>query len=138
MPLSDADRFGTDIDLPLTDGDTLLITPTGDLRTRTGRANLQDALTQRALTGRGELLHRPEYGGGLPQGVELPNSPSARSQLASVVRRNCLRDRRVQDATVSVAPGLPDDATRLEAVTLSIVYKTSQDEAETLSVGLTE
>lgn len=139
MPLTDADRFGTDLDLPIVDDDELLLTPTGDLRTRSGRGNLRLALQQRALTARGDLLHRPDYGGGLPEAVELPSTPAARSELGARVRSNALRDSRVREATVSVSAGLPDDS-GAPSVTVEIIYKTSVDgaEGESLSVELTE
>jgi phage baseplate assembly protein W len=139
MALTDAERFGTDLDLPMVDEDELLISPTGDLRTRAGRTNLRGALTQRALTGRGELLHRPAYGGGLPDGVELPNTPAQRGEMASRLRANALRDSRVREVTVGVAAGVNDDPNRA-GMTLTISYTTALDgtEGESLSVDLTE
>lgn len=100
-----ADRHGTDLEVPVAPGEALTVSPTGDLRLVSGRANVAQALKGRALALPGHLVHRPAYGGGLPAWVEELDQATARARRASELRRQLLRDPRLQDAAVRVSPG---------------------------------
>jgi hypothetical protein len=134
----DTRRMGEDIALDLDPDNGLRVTPTGDLQTVAGRANLRAALRRRVCTSPGELLHRPEYGAGAPDFIETIGNPSNRARLANQVRKNLLRDRRLADVAVGVSAGLPSDS-RAAAVTVELTITPRRDsEAERLTVSLLE
>lgn len=122
----DALRFLTDVELPSGD---VRVTPSGDWPLVAGRANLRGAMRRRALTQPGELLHRPEYGAGMPAYVERVSSPPARAQLANAIRLNLLRDRRVAEVRTTIATEL-DDSSRTTVDIL--IQPRGQTEAEPL------
>ena len=94
-----------DVDLPLTVGEPIRVTETGDARLITGPASLRRSLTRRVLCASGGMLAAPEYGGGLSDSVETAMSVGRRSQLAHQLRRQVLRDDRVAEAKVTVSLG---------------------------------
>jgi phage baseplate assembly protein W len=98
-----ADRYGTDLYVPDDPDEDVVATPTGDLRTITGRDNLLAAQSRRARVTPGRLVHRPEYGGGVTAAVDGPGDLASRARLQAQVRRNALRDDRVADVGVTVA-----------------------------------
>ncbi len=98
------DTIGLDLSLPVAPGEGLEVTPTGDLRTVSGRENLVQALRNRALAVPGHLVHRPEYGGGLSTWVEELDEPTGRARRAASLRRQLLRDSRLVNAGVRIAP----------------------------------
>lgn len=94
--------FLTDVAFP---SGPVRVTPSGDWPITTGRENLRGAQLRRALTQPGEILARPEYGGGTPGYVEAAGDPGTRSRLAVSLRANALRDRRIANAQVAVKVG---------------------------------
>lgn len=96
----DAIRLGTDIDAPLSG--EIVVTPAGDTPTLSGRANLAEALKRRMATEPGALVHRPTYGCGLLARIGQANNPGGRADLATLIRRNLLQDKRLKDCAVTV------------------------------------
>lgn len=126
-----------DIDLPDDPDAEIVPSPTGDLPTISGRDAVLAALRRRLLTAPGTMTHRPEYGAGLVNQVERLASPGWRSSMANAARRNILRDRRVADARVRVALGLPGKPNARDAVTVRAEVQLRGEEArEELSVHL--
>ena len=121
-------RFGCDLALPLDPDDALAVTPTGDLPTVSGRENLQAALRRRTLVSAGSLVHRPEYGAGAGGELGTLGSPTSRSRIANNVRRNLLRDDRIEEAQVAVSQGVPGDPTRSQAVTIETAVQIRGDQ----------
>lgn len=112
------DLLGVDLEVPSDPDASIPISPTGDLRVLGGRPNLDAALRRRVSTSPGTLLHRPEYGAGMPDFLEQPHSPALRQQLASQIRRNVLREPRIANVRVSVGVAVPDRP----IVTLDVTY----------------
>jgi phage baseplate assembly protein W len=123
----DESRFGRDLYVPLDPDEPLRVSPTGDLATIAGYKNLTHAMEAMALTTPGDLVFRPDYGGGLVEEVEAPGTPGSRARAANRLRRSALADTRVQDAEVGVAPGIPGDGTRTGAVTATLNVKPKGD-----------
>lgn len=123
----DEQRLGRDLALPLTADDTLQITATGDIPSVAGRRNLGRAVQRRVLTSAGDLVHRPEYGAGLGDALELQNTPERRSQLSNAIRRNLLRDARLRDARAQVSAGIPDSTGRETAVSVGLTVELRHD-----------
>ncbi len=118
MATNDERRFGRDLLLPSTADGTILTTTTGDLVDVTGIENLKKAQINRAITLPGTLVHRPLYGGGLPDAVEEASSPAVRAELANRIRRNALRDTRIDEASATVTEGTVEDP--LDGGTLTV------------------
>ena len=133
MPTLDVQRFGTDIELPADPDAVLALTPTGDLRTVSGLANVRAANQRRLLTERGSLLWRPDYGTVIPSSLEQASTPASRSAMANDARRALLSDPRNKDVTVTVAEGRPTDP-GASAVTLSLSVVYRDESQETLTV----
>ncbi len=132
------DALGRDVALPEDPEDPLRITATGDLAVVSGRENVRAALRRRVVVAAGELLHRPEYGAGVPLYVERSSAPVWRSRLANAVRRNLLRDPRVAEARARVTAGLPDAPDRADVVTVDLAVRLRQDDAtEAFTVTVT-
>lgn len=103
-------KIGRDLVLPGLGGqDPAPPTLTGDWPSIAGRANLHAAVRRRLVTAPSQLVHRPEYGGGLPLFVGVLSSPSERARLAAGARQNLLRDPRIGTVQVGVGepPGMP-------------------------------
>lgn len=118
----DADRFGTDLLVPMDEDESLRVTPTGDLDVISGRDNLGRALAAASLTSAGTLLHRPLYGGGLVDDVESAGTPGNLARASNRVRTALLQDPRLAGGTldVTVAPGTPTDPRALGHITATI------------------
>ena len=129
MSTIDTERFGTDIYVPIDPDEEIRVTPTGDLQSQTGYANLRHALESCAVTTPGELIHRPEYGGGLIEAVETANTPTGRARLSNKLSRSLLRDARYGEISVAAAQGLPSDPTRREAVTVTVTATPRGDDS---------
>lgn len=112
--------------------DALRTTATGDARTVTGRERLEQAIRRCLVTGRGELLHRPDYGCGIEQQLERLNTPDARALLAGRVRAQILRFPAVKGATVLVRAGVPGDTSRPNAITIEVRVQPVDGADETL------
>jgi phage baseplate assembly protein W len=128
MATDDERRFGRDLALPDDPDDGLSVTPTGDLQDVAGRDNLREALRRRVLVAAGSLVHRPEYGAGVTAELGSPGSATSRSRIANAVRRNLLRDDRIEDAQVTVSQGVPGDPTRSQAVTIEVSVRIRGDQ----------
>lgn len=128
MATDDERRFGRDLALPFDPDDDLTVTPTGDLQDVAGRENLRAALRRRILVGAGSLVHRPEYGASVTAELGQPGSSTARSRIANAVRRNLLRDDRVEEVQVVVSAGTPGDPTRSQAVTIEVSVRIRGDQ----------
>lgn len=99
-------RWGRDLVVALPNSGVPGVVPptiSGDWPTVAGRPNLHAAHRRRAITTPGQLVHQPEYGGGLETFVGTLNNPSQRARVAQSVRRNALRDPRVEDAQVGAS-----------------------------------
>lgn len=102
-------RFGRDLEL-LPPDQAPSPTATGDYPSIGGRPNLHAAVRRRLLTSPGQLVHRPDYGGGLELFVGRLGTPGERARLAAGSRANILRDSRLAQAVVGVgeSPTGPD------------------------------
>lgn len=110
------DRFGTDIDLTLTENRG---SGTGGAApTLSGVANIYSWLLDSAVTTPGSLVHRPDFGGGLQDNVGRLGTPAVRARMANDVRKTWLTDRRVTAASVSVSEGEDLSQTIIEAQVL--------------------
>lgn len=139
MP-TDAERFGRDIALPDDPEDELQVTASGDLLLREGRPNARAALRRRLICSPGALIHRPDYGAGVLDYLELPNSLSTRTQLGNAVRRNLLADDRVGEVVVNTSAGLADGTARPQAITveLSVTWRAEEQASDQLTLDLSE
>lgn len=122
-------RFGRDIRLPLDPDSALPITPTGDLQLLEGLPALDADLRRRLLASEGELVHRPDWGGGLLDKLEATVSPATLSAVQTRARRNLLDDPRVSEVKVAVRRGTPDDADA-EAFTVELAVRPRGDDED--------
>lgn len=74
----------------------------GDLSVVGGIANLEAAMTTRAVTELGALAHRPAYGIQLEEGQNAPSVEEERSLLESRLRAQYGREPRIEELEVSV------------------------------------
>lgn len=87
---------------------------TSDRALISGFDNLKDALFRRLVTEPGTLVHRPEYGVGIKQFLNAPNTLSNQKALAVRINEQFLRDDRVQQVlgvAVNQDPKFPDRLT---------------------------
>ena len=75
----------------------LLVASDGDLQIITGVENAKMALIHRLITQPGSLVHRPEYGVGLKDFQNAPNSIENQRRLALRMQEQFLRDFRVEE-----------------------------------------
>jgi phage baseplate assembly protein W len=137
IPL-DERRLGVDLVIPLDPDGELAQTPTGDLPVLVGRPNLHEAMRRRLATHPGTLLHRAEYGVGIPGFLEREGTPSMRAQIENATRRNLLRDKRLSEVRVTASEGTPDDAAAA-AVTVDLTIQVRKDTvADSLTVSFGE
>jgi hypothetical protein len=69
---------------------------TGDLDKLSGLANVEAALFHRLITEPGTLIHRPNYGVGIKQYQNGPNTLSSQRQLALRIQEQFIQDDRVE------------------------------------------
>lgn len=131
---NDERRFGRDLNLPETADGTIEITTTGDLVDVTGRPNLSKAQRRRAITLQGTLVHRSLYGGGLPDDVEEAGSQASRSEMGNRIRRNALRDSRIDEASAKVTTGNTDDPLDGTSVTVKLSVRVRGEDTEGASI----
>lgn len=122
-------RWGRDLVLIDCEVGDVPATATGDWPTIAGRENLHEAHRRRATTSPGELLHRPEYGGGMVLFLGVPSSPAELARLGAQLRINAARDRRVGDVKVTAAL----DSERRVIVDLAIQPRGEPD-ADTITI----
>jgi hypothetical protein len=89
----------------------LVLSTAGDLAAVRGIPNVESALVARAITGRREIPHRPQYG---TDWEDLQNGPSIEEESATLEARlleQYQRDARVESVTVTVMtdPNNPSD-----------------------------
>lgn len=94
--------LGRDGVLP-TDRDTFQATSTGDWPSIAGSPNFREAHKRRAVTNPGELIHRPDYGGGLTLNVSALDTDTQRALIRNSIRNNALRDPRTGEVVVRVS-----------------------------------
>lgn len=89
----------------------------GDLQTISGLDNMKAAILRRIMTLPGEVIHRPEYGAGLPIYRNAPNTPDTRRQVAAAIEEQLRRDSRIEDVS---AVSFSNTDTDPELVTLAV------------------
>lgn len=94
-------------------------TASGDLAIAEGFTNLRQAFYNRMITLAGTLLHRPQYGAGLPSLQNEIMSVSRRQQIANQMEENLLRDGRFGEiVSVTFDENQPDDT-----LVLTVTYR---------------
>jgi phage baseplate assembly protein W len=129
-------RFGTDLEMPTKAGAALPKTATGDLRLISGYANLRQAVIRRAMAVPGSMIHRPDYGGGMPLYIEQAGTPGGRSRMSNALKQNAQEDERIARARVVVQAGVVGGAGEVlskRGATARIEIQVRDDD-ETLSV----
>lgn len=134
-----ADRFLTDLRCGLDPDGELPVTATGDIALSQGRANVHRAILRRTVVSPGSLVHRPNFGAGLRDLLEMPATPTDRARMAAKIKQQVQQDPRVLEASATVALGTPEDPDRPNTVTASkSVSLRGDDEAQTISISLSE
>lgn len=123
-------RLKTDLELPEAPNGRLFVTASGDLRTMEDKLNLHSAMRRRTVTTQGGMTHRPLYGGDLMLHVEDVNSPDVRRQMSVEIRRNLLRDPRIEAAKAPVSAGAPSSPLNSFAVTVDISVRIRDDQQD--------
>ncbi len=118
------------------DGD-LLVSPNGDVQTVTGLNNIRRALFNRLMTVPGALVHRPNYGVGIKQFQNAPNSIDNQRLIAKRIKDQFELDFRVEEVVgvqIQNSPETPElikyiVRVRLEGVDedVSFNFKTFQE-----------
>lgn len=75
----------------------LLAAPNGDIQTISGLNNIKEALFRRLVTQPGSLVHRPNYGVGIKDFKNAPNSLPNQQRLALRVKEQFELDARVTE-----------------------------------------
>lgn len=92
----------------------------GDLMLISGLANLKQALFNRLITVPGTLVGLPNYGVGIRQYQNAPNSFTLQQKLAALIEEQFLQDPRVMRVT-SVAISSGDTTPQLAKIAVNIV-----------------
>lgn len=118
----------------------LLASPSGDLQAVNGVANMRQALFRRLLTVPGSLVHRPNYGVGIKNFTNAPNSFDNQRKIANRIKEQFEQDFRVAEVVgveISNPPTFPERLTirtrvRLEGVDedVNLEFKTFQEATE--------
>lgn len=77
----------------------LLVTPSGDLDTITGLANLKEALFRRLVTTPGAIFHRPTYGVGIQRFQNAIGYLETKREIALLIQEQFEADPRVEKVT---------------------------------------
>ena len=101
----------------------------GDLLTIKGVGNLKRALLRRLVTYPGSLIHRPEYGVGIKDFMNAPNTLQTRRELAAKIGENFLRDERVE-SVLSVKIERNDLQPQLTKITVRVKLTGFSDAAD--------
>ena len=96
-----------------------LVTPGGDLDLISGLANLKNALLHRLITVPGSLVHRPNYGCGLPSFLNGLSSFATQQRFAAIIREQFKRDPRVEDVS-SISIDSEDNNPQLTAIVVRV------------------
>jgi len=94
----------------------------GDLQTISGLDNMKAAVLRRIMTTPGDVIHRPNYGVGLPLYQNAPNTAETRRQLASLIEEQLLQDPRIEDVE-SVSFTNTDSNPELITVAVNVVVR---------------
>ncbi len=89
----DSDLYGKDIAFK----SDLVRSATGDLDTIDGLANFKEAIWRRVFTVPGSIIHRPDYGVGLPKFLNSLNSIGNQQKLALKIKEQLEQDPRVEE-----------------------------------------
>lgn len=106
-------------DLSLAGGDLQPATG-GDFLTVSLEENVKQAVFNRIITVPGTLLHRPNYGVGLPAFLNEPLSMQKKKDLARTIKQNVERDPRIEEVT---AVSIQEVGEGTGVVDLSVSYK---------------
>lgn len=99
--------LGRDLWLPDDPSDDLRVGPTGDLLTVAGGESVRAGLRRRATSSPGQMVHRPDFGAGMERHLEHRSLGARLSLMAGDLRRNAMRDPRVEDVATSVSTDGP-------------------------------
>ncbi len=88
-----------DAELPAS---TVQPTPSGDWPSIAGRENFRRATIRRAVTSKGTMVHRPEYGGDIVRAAERPAISEEFAAREVDIEENATRDPRVGEVRVAV------------------------------------
>lgn len=108
----DTKRLGTDLVLTATVNRGLA--SGGRAPTVSGRANIRQVLENIASVAPGELIHRPNYGGGLVESLETLNTPANQARALTMMRDAILRDPRFVDASLALSNGPTPGTVRIQ------------------------
>lgn len=96
--------------------------PTGDIALVSGLNNMRQALFHRLITVPGSLIHRPEYGVGMPLYQGRTNSPAVQREIALKIKEQFKRDPRVVNVTGVLFTNYDDNPAMLKiSVRIQIV-----------------
>lgn len=79
--------------------DDFKLSASNDFDTVTGMANLKEAIFRRIMTVKGSLIHRPDYGVGLPEFQNAPATLHLKGQLFTRLQEQLPRDPRIEAVT---------------------------------------
>lgn len=108
----DAKRLGTDLVIRDTVNRGLL--NNGQAPVVSGRPNIRQVIEHIVSTSPGELIHRPNYGGGLTESIGTLNSPSNQARALNKLRDAILRDPRFQDVSLALSNGPTPGTVRIQ------------------------
>ena len=91
----------------------LLASPSGDLQVVTGENNIREALFRRLMTVQGSLIHRPNYGVGIKQFVNAPNTFDNQRLIAQRIKEQFELDFRVDEVVAVQIDNRPDNPERI-------------------------
>lgn len=95
--------LGRDLWMPDEPTDSLQVGPTGDLLTVAGGEAVRAGLRRRATSAPGQMVHRPEFGAGLERHLEHRSVGARLALMAGDLRRNAMRDPRVEEVITSAS-----------------------------------
>lgn len=108
----------------------LQVAPDGDLQMIRGRPNVKEALFRRLMTQRGALAHRPNYGIGVKDFLNAPNSIANQRTLALRIKEQFELDPRVEEM---VGMKVTSDDSNPEKVTIYVRVKLVGLEEQTIN-----
>ena len=93
MPTTTAELFGVDVKHKR----DLVAKLDGDIDIISGKDNAIEAIFRRVFTTKGSIIHRPDYGVGLPNFQNIENRIDQRLKITEDIRVQMGRDDRVQE-----------------------------------------
>lgn len=116
-PAQEAELFGRDVYHEA--GGDVLASPSGDLTTIEGRANLRQALHQRLIAAPGDLPWAPDYGVGLRKDVNKLITPSQIRRWRARIRAQLLQDDRISEIVAVSVTSAEGEA----KITVSVTFR---------------